>query len=57
MTGYEHRPGGEAGDARSGQPTAKTRRDAVIGEARRAGADVEERDDGSLVIRWPTEKR
>lgn len=55
MSEYEKRPGGEAGAAvRSDRAsTAKSRREAVLAEARAQGLEVEERSDGSIVIREP----
>jgi hypothetical protein len=51
---FEQRPGGEAGGVRSLQSTAKkTRREAALEAARVAGAEIEERADGTTLIVLP----
>jgi hypothetical protein len=48
---FERRPGGEAGAVRSDRAqTATTRREAALEAAREAGAEIETRDDGTIVI-------
>lgn len=54
---YERRPGGEAGAVRSEQASPKSRRELVLEAARAAGAEIEQRSDGTTVITLPRERR